>query len=393
MRSVINFDPVKRFMDDLTEWRIPGNSIVITLEGKEVFSYASGYADIEKRIPATKDHLVNMYSCSKVATVTAALQLYEQGKFQMDEPLYTYIPEFKEMYISDKQGIRKAQTPITLWHLFTMTSGISYNQEKEVFDTACKLTGGKMNTLQVIRCLAKAPLSFEPGTTWQYGFNHDILAAVVEIISGERFRDYMHRHIFEPLGMENCVYHNESVWNKMASQYRFVNQKPNDFISEQAGCNSNSDGFIKYVGPEVWNLVFGPEYDSGGAGITASVAEYSKLCTALANGGIGQTGERILDADTIEFLRTNQLSENQLKTFNWPQLKGYGYGLGVRTLIEKGTDIVGNIGEFGWGGAAGSSVWIDPELKLAVCYAHHMLNPQEEYYQPRLRNAVYSCVL
>ena len=162
----MDFTDLKEFMDHLTSWRIPGNGLKVCLEGKEVFSYTSGYADVENKIPMTLDHYVNIYSCSKVATVTAALQLYEQGKYQLDDPLYAFIPEYKEMYISDEKGLRKAEKPITLRHLFTMTSGLTYNRDTQAFQKARELTDGKMDTLTVIRCLATDPLAFEPGERW-----------------------------------------------------------------------------------------------------------------------------------------------------------------------------------------------------------------------------------
>ena len=130
-----------------------------------------------------------------------------------------------------------------------------------------------------------------------------------------------------------------------------------------------------------------------GAGLTTSVEDYSLFASALANGGKGANGERIISENTIQLMRKNQLNENQMKNFNWPQLKGYGYGLGVRTLLNAANaGSNGSFGEFGWGGAAGATVLIDPDLKLSMFYTHHMLNPQEEYYQPRLRNVLYSCV-
>ena len=139
--------------------------------------------------------------------------------------------------------------------------------------------------------------------------------------------------------------------------------------------------------------VLGPEYDSGGAGVTTSISDYSKFASALANGGVGQNGEQIISASMIELMRTNQLNEYQRSGMTWSQLKGYGYGLGVRTLIDKAqAGSCGNLGEFGWGGAAGATLLVDPDLHLSVAYAHHMLNPQEGYYQPRLRNIVYSCL-
>ena len=379
----MDFTPLKEFMDHLTAWRIPGNSIRVSIDDKEVFTYQSGYADVETKEPMTTKHLVNLYSCSKPATVTAALQLYEQGKIKLDDPVYAYIPEFRQMHLADGSV---AKNPMTLCHLFTMTSGLTYNTKTEAFDKARRLTDGKMDTLTVIRCLAEDPLSFEPGTKWQYSLSHDVLAAVVEVVSGEKFRDYVKHHIFDPLGMENCVYHNEDLWDKMAAQYRFVDGTEGTLVEKQSGQSTKEGGYLQREG---WISchIFGPEYDSGGSGITASVAEYSKFCDALANDGKG-----ILKPETIDLMRTNQIANVDKSLFNWKQLRHYGYGLGVRTLLEIPQDGNGNIGEFGWGGAAGASLWIDPEYKLSVCYAHHMLNPQEDYYQPRVRNVVYDCL-
>ena len=386
----MDFTNLKNFLDHLTSWRIPGNGVKVCLEGKEVFSYTSGYADVENKIPMTLDHYVNIYSCSKVATVTAALQLYEQGKFLLDDPLYAFIPEFKEMTISDENGLRKAEKPITLRQLFTMTSGLTYNRDTQAFAKARELTGGKMDTLTVIRCLATDPLAFEPGERWNYSLSHDVLAAVVEVISGKRFSEYVRENIFEPLDVK-AVYHNKSVQDKMAVQYEFVDGTSASLIDRQSGKVKAAGGYYRPSPKQILEL--GPEYDNGGGGITTTINDYSKFCVALANGGVGATGEKILSAGTIDLLRTNQLNAQQIKTFTWPQLKGYGYGLGVRTLIDKAAGTTGNVGEFGWGGAAGATVLIDPDLKLSVFYAHHMLNPQEDYYQPRLRNVVYSCIL
>ena len=220
----MDFTKLENFLDHLTSWRIPGNGVKVCLEGKEVFSYTSGYADVEKKIPMTLDHYINIYSCSKVATVTAALQLYEQGKFLLDDPLYAFIPEYKEITISDENGLRKAEKPITLRHLFTMTSGLTYNRKTQAFEKARELTGGKMDTLTVSRCLASDPLAFEPGEKWNYSLSHDVLAAVVEVISGKRFSEYMRENIFEPLDIK-AVYRNESVRDKMAVQYEYLDGK------------------------------------------------------------------------------------------------------------------------------------------------------------------------
>ena len=143
-------------MDDLTSWIIPGNSIVVYKDGQQVFSYQSGFSDLEKRVPMRGGELFNIYSCSKVATVTAALQLYERGKFLLDDPLYYYIPEFRNMNVRlSGSEIKKTTRPITMRHLFTMTAGFDYNTHAPWRKKADALTGGKMDTLQVARCLAE----------------------------------------------------------------------------------------------------------------------------------------------------------------------------------------------------------------------------------------------
>ncbi len=390
----MNFDLMKDFMDRLTAWRIPGNSISVCIDNREVFTYQSGYENFEKKIKMGSDKLFNIYSCSKVATVTAALQLYEKGLFLLDDPLYAFIPEYKEMYICGSDGnIRKAQNPITLRHLFTMTSGLTYNVRTPAYDKARKLTDGKMNTVTVAKCIAEDPLSFEPGECWQYSMSHDVLAAVVEIVSGKKFRDYMKDSIFTPLDMNETYYHNEGVLDRVCEQYEYVDPNEADIVRLQQAGNSNAEGVLVNVGKRVQFPVIGSEYDSGGAGITTSISDYSKFLSALANGGVGRNGERIIGSGTITLLHTNQLTENQSKYFDWQQHRGYGYGLGVRTMIstaESGSP--GSIGEFGWGGAAGATAIVDPKLHISVFYAHHMLNPQETYYQPRLRNVLYACL-
>ena len=390
----MNFTPMKEFMGMLTDWRIPGNSIKITLKNKEVFSFQSGFEDVKNKIPMSENLLFNIYSCSKPITVLAALQLYEKGYFLLDDPLYSFIPEYRDIYINKSNGDRiKANNPITLRHLFTMTSGLTYNTDTAAFKKAKEITNGRMNTLDTIKCLAADGLSFEPGEAWQYGLNHDVLAAVVEVISGKKFRDYVKENILLPLEMKDTYYHNENVIERVAKQYQYINSNETNIVKQQSDRNNQTkSGRIEEVGKAV-SLIFGEEYDSGGAGITTSVEDYSRFSSALANNGMGENGEQIISSNSIKMLKENQLNEHQIKYFNWPQLRGYGYGLGVRTMIDRvkaGSN--GSIGEFGWGGAAGATVLIDTDLNLSMFYTHHMLNPQEEYYQPRLRNVIYSCL-
>lgn len=387
----MNFSYMKDFMDRLTGWRIPGNSISVYVDNKEVFNYSSGYADVENKIPMSADKLLNIYSCSKPATVIGALQLYEKGYFLLDDPVYDFIPEFKDLHIQSEDGVVKAKNVMTMRHLFTMTSGITYNRSTEGFKKAAELTEGKMNTLTLAKCIASDPLAFEPGESWRYGLSHDVLGAVIEVISGKKFRDYMCENVFEPLGMKETCYHNDDVLDKMAEQYRFVVEDESDIVKLQSAGSKSLGGTLVNVGKARGDQA--SEYDSGGSGVVTSVNEYAKFVAALANGGVGPNGERILAESSIRLLRENQLNDVQLEQFNWPQLKGYGYGLGVRTLIDKAASgSTGSIGEFGWGGAAGATVLADLDNRVSMFYSHHMLNPQEDYYQPRIRNVLYTCL-
>ncbi|MBR2460214.1 MAG: beta-lactamase family protein [Clostridia bacterium] len=393
---VYDFTRVKQFLDSMAVNRSPGNAIVICHKGKKVFSYSAGYSDLEKKKPFTGEEYVNIYSCSKVTTVTAAAQLLERGAFLLRDPLYEYIPEYRYMAVSEQDGsLRDAVKPITVGDLFSMTAGFNYNLNSPSIKRAGEMTEGRYDTLTVVRELAREPLSFDPGTHWQYSLCHDVLAGLVEAVSGMKFRDYVKSNIFEPLGMTKSVYHHtEEVLAGMAEQYSFVptGQSSKFDIVEAQKYGSAKDGTFVNVGKGVSHIL-GPEYDSGGAGITTTVEDYAKLAAALSCGGISADGERILSPYTVELMKVNRMTTPQLqKDFCWRQFIGYGYGLGVRTHIDRAVSgSVAPLGEFGWGGAAGASFYTDSVNSIAAFYVQHCLNPREEWYQPRLCNAVFSC--
>lgn len=389
----MDFSSLKEFMDSLTNWIIPGNSICVYHKNKEVFRYSSGYSDVETGEPMSADKYINIYSCSKVTTVVAAMQLVEKGVINLTDPLYNYIPAYKNMMVMQPDGsLAPAKNAITIENLFTMTAGLNYDVYSEGVNKARELTGGKMDTKTVAECIATDPLAFEPGASWRYSLGHDVLAAVVEIASNKRFAEYVTENIFLPCGMTKSFYHNnEEIKKDMASQYRFETEGNFDAVASQRGDNKSQEGTVINVGLGN-HLVLGEDYDSGGAGIITTVADYAKLGNALANFGVAATAERILSKNAVEEIRRNRLNAEQLKAFSWPQLRGYGYGLGVRTLMDKeASGSNGSLKEFGWGGAAGATILIDPDQEFSFFYAHHMLNPQEDYYQPRLRNAAYKC--
>ena len=392
----MNFTRLRDFMDRLTAWGIPGNDVIIFLDNREVFRYQSGWADRENKKRMDGTQLFNIYSCSKLATVTAAMQLYEDGRFLLDDPLGDYFPEFREMTVKLPDGtLVPAKNPISVRHLFTMTAGLNYDLKSPALQKAAKLTGGRTDTLTAVRCLAEEPLSFEPGTHWQYSLCHDMLAGLVELISGMKFRDYVQNNIFGPLGMtESCYHASPETDRRLAAQYQFVSEGADGMtaVEQQSLGYTLPVGRVERIGKEN-GFTLGPEYDSGGAGVITSIGDYGRFVSALANGGIGPNGARILSSSSIDLMRTNQLGPALMPDFCWKQLTGYGYGLGVRTMIDRAkAGSAGPLGEFGWCGAAGATALADPENQLAVFYSHHMLNALESYYMPRLRNVVYACL-
>ncbi|MBE7036645.1 MAG: beta-lactamase family protein [Ruminococcaceae bacterium] len=375
---MMNFNALTALLDRLPqEAGIPGADCVVYHHRKEVYRHQSGYSDIAAKKPVETDVLYNVYSASKLVTCVAALKLYEQGYFLLTDPLYEYIPEFKTMKIKENGFVSQAKNDIVIRDLFTMTAGFSYDIKSPSLLAVKKETEQRCPTLEVVRALAKEPLLFEPGSRWYYSLCHDVLGGLVEVVSGKTLEEYCRENIFEPLHMNDTSYFmDEDKEKRLAPMYLFNEEK------EVAEPISNHNIFR-----------FGSEYASGGAGIVSSVSDFIKLADCLCAGGKTITGEHILGGNTIDLMRKNHLHSDGIREFGWNHMPGYGYGLGVRTMVDPvagGSN--GPVGEFGWGGAAGAYVLIDPDNELAVCYAQHMLTSKEEYIHRRIRNTVYGCL-
>ncbi len=379
----MNFTRLDNFLDKLTSWRIPGCDVIIMKDGEVIHRYFSGYSNLEDKIKMNGSESYNMYSSSKPVTVAAALTLVEKGDILLTDNLSEYIPEYKNVMveIKDEDGNVTYEKPcreITVRDIFTMTSGFDYTLETEAIKEIRENSIWRVPTVSAVRAFAKNPLVAHPGDRWIYGINHDILAGLCEIVTGERFSAFVKRVIFDVLGMENSDFsgESESLRARMARQYTF------DYKLDRPVFKNNGNKFILGIG-----------YESGGAGLISTVEDYIKFAYAMANGGVGANGGRILSPCTIELMRTNALTEAQRRSMNCGQYKGYGYGLGVRTMIDTSeAGSLGPVGEFGWAGAAGSYVMIDPDNNLALFYTHHMLENQEEYVVNRIRNITYACL-
>lgn len=386
------FARVGEYMDGLIHReRLAGCSILIHLGGEQVYEYYAGYADREQGRSLDSDTLFRIYSMTKPVTVTAALQLYEQGAFLLQDPVSQYLPEFKEMQVYERRAdgeyvLRPAAQEIRIRDLFCMTSGLTYDGKgcptEEL--TAQLLQEAYQNfeqrscpTRELVRRIAGIPLAFEPGSRWHYGLSHDVLGGLVEVLSGQRFGSYVKEHICEPLGMKETFFHGrEEQLSRLATVYtrrHDVLELCTDIFKE--------------------NYTEASQCDSGGAGLISSLRDYMRFAEALTNGGTSGDGARILGKETVQLLRRDHLGSLRSFMDDWPALPGYSYGLGVRTMVDPAAGGANSSpGEFGWSGMAGSYVLMDPEKQLTVVYMQQLVPSTEADIHPRLRNIIYGCL-
>lgn len=381
----MDFSKLRSFMDALCDWRIPGNACIVYYKRRPVFQYAAGYSNIETRQKMQGDELFYMYSATKPVTCAAALALWEQGKFILSDPVKKYLPEWADVKVryTDADGTEKLRAPardVTVQDLFTMQSGLDYNYFAPALAAAREKYAPECPTREMARAIAAEPLLFDPGTQWCYGFSHDILGALVEVIADEPFSAFVKRTVFDVIGMEQTTFGaDEKRREKIAVLYNFNDEQ--DRIQRDA-VQTNS-------------FIFGTSYDSGGAGLVSTVSDMAKFADVMSARGLTREGARILAPRTVDLMRRNHLKTipASLSSFANNELVGYGYGLGVRTMVDPAAGGAPSpVGEFGWTGAAGAYMLMDPENELAMFYAHHMTNNQEDFTAPRLRNVLYSCL-
>lgn len=384
-----NFDDLSALLEKFTKEGPAGCGCAVAKDGKVLYEGYFGYADIEEKRPITEDTVYRLFSLTKVVICTAALMLFERGKFLLNEPVYEYFPEYRDtkVLITEPNGnvhIEKTKNPMLIKHAFSMSNGLPYHfgdciSAREMKRIKEELTKkyGKYDIMTEVKAMASVPLQFEPGTHWLYGYGHDIIAALIQLISGKTVGQFLKDEIFDPLDMKSTGYrYHGDMESRMASLYR----------------KNDKGELIKIPGYE--DQLHQPDaiYEAGGFGLYSSVGDYLKFSQMLANGGV-YNGKRIIGRKTIDLMRTNHLNEVQLKDFGGSYLSGYGYGLGVRTLMSLSEGHSnGSIGEFGWTGVAGTYVSIDPKEGFSVVYMHQMDPNMEEYHHLRVRAVANGCL-
>ncbi len=297
--------------------------------------------------------------------------------------------QFQRLTATQPNGtveIQEAAQPALIRHAFSMAVGLPHPRgetptARAMADIRAKLDTkhgqGKFDIVADARAMAAAPAAFEAGTHFLYGYGHDIIAALIQIVSGKNLGDFLREEIFEPLGMQSTGYrYFGDIEKRMVALYQ-----------------RGEDGTLTKT-PDRQDYLHNREsrLERGGAGLFSTVPDYLKFTQMLANGGAAD-GRRIIGRKTIDLMRQNQLSEAQLRDFGGAYLAGYGYGLGVRTMMSTargGSNT--SAGEFGWTGALGTWTSIDPSEGVSVVYMHQTSPNMELYHHLRVRAAAYGAL-
>ncbi len=368
----MNFDILRKYLD--TQRGTPYSETYVMQDHEVLFHHTTGFDDPAAGARCKPNGFYHIFSCTKVMTAVAGMQLFERGKFLMDTPVADFLPEFSKITVKTPEGgVRPARTVMTMGHLFTMTSGLGYPLTWPEFEELKAERGGCAPTVEAMRTLASRPLLFDPGERFQYSLSHDVLGAVIEVITKKRLGDYLRDAILLPLGMTETGF---SV--PKGEEHRCVTPQHYD---------AETDTYEARPFACAYRLA--PDYESGGAGLITTPHDYALFADALACGGTGKTGAGILSPATIDMMRTPCVDIG--RNIEYLPANGWLYGYGVRTMADPR---LGNspIGEFGWDGACGCFILADPRNRLSMFHARFVENPENEYHSPRLRNVLYACL-
>ena len=358
-----------------------GAALVVTRHGIPAFTCSAGLANVETGMEFTENTICRVYSCTKVVTAMACMILVERGKLDVNKPLAEYLPEFSDPYFL-RDGKRVSSTPIRIHHLLNMTSGIPYPGDgMEGIDATNDLwyrldqsirDGNPMSTRGFAKGVAKNPLLFSAGDRWMYGASADVLGAVVEVISGKPFAEFLDTEIFKPLGMKDTAFYvPKEKRDRLGELYMSVGDKPEK---------------IDYVNLAIYDFEELPAFQSGGAGLFSTAKDFAKLGAELSFGTAG-----ILSRRSVDLIRENGLTKNQRRTFDWESNWGYGYGCLVRTLESRNkAGSLAGIGAFGWDGWTGCYIQIDPEEELSIILFMQHANTGTTDLSRSVVNAVYA---
>lgn len=402
---------------------VAGVNLLVTQHGQDRHYVQSGMRSIERNQAMTRDTIFRLYSQTKPITGTAVMMLVERGLIDLAEPVSDFLPGFKGQRVSldypdserpavtittgsgsgdsrrsDVPAIEttEATRPVLIRDLLTMTSGLVYPGNDSatarwtagLFDEidARLKTPKALTTIQIANRLGSAPLLFQPGSHWMYGTSADVLGAVVEVVSGKRFGDFLRQEIFEPLGMRDTAFFvPKDKIDRLAAVY---DNPSNPVDPDNAGLPLHEIE-TDHLGVQ-YRPTIDPSYQAGGAGLKSTVDDYAKFGQMLLNGGTAPDGTKLIQPATIRFMTTSGLTpQTQAEYENWQN--GYGYNTLMRTAQRPGrSETICNVGEFGWDGWLGTFFCDDPATGTTFLMMYQLTNSGTTPFTRAVKNIVFS---
>jgi CubicO group peptidase (beta-lactamase class C family) len=386
-------DHMQRYID---AGKIAGTLTLVARRGQVAYLEPQGHLEIERRRPVTADAVWRIYSMTKPITSVGLMMLYEEGRFQLDDPVHRFIPSWQNLrvFVGGNYPTFKTapvERPMTIRDLLSHTSGLTYGfMERTNVDAAYRKLGVADQTrsgytLQdMVDTLAELPLEFSPGTRWNYSVATDVIGHLIEVISGQRLDAYLRERILEPLGMRNTgfVLEDEQV-ARFAANY------------ERQG-----DGSLKMIDNPEQSSYRKRSFFSGGGGLLSTAPDYFRFTSMLQNMG-ELDGTRVLGRKTVELMTMNHLPGGQDLTdlaqagmFTETAYAGVGFGLGFSVQQSPArAQILGSAGEFAWGGAASTAFWIDPAEDLIVIFMTQLMPSSSYPLRRELRVLTYASLV
>jgi CubicO group peptidase (beta-lactamase class C family) len=370
--------------------KLAGCQVLVHRRGQLAYFESLGGMDMERTRPVPEDAIWRIYSMTKPVTSVALMTLYERGHFQLQDPVDRYLPRWRGLKVFEADGARlvDCERPMTIRDLLMHTSGLTYGADPEHPVSRRYREAGlllrDMPLAEFCDRLAELPLMFQPGTRWHYSVATDVCAALVEVISGRPFDEYLRGEIFEPLGLADTGFF---VPARDQARLPAIYQRQPDKTLTTPDPRFARD----YTRP--------PVFLSGGGGLVSTSADYLRFCRMLLGGG-SLDGARILGPRTVELMRQNHLPGGvdiaaiALGAFGETQFQGVGFGLGFSvSLGPVATGAIGSAGEFSWGGAASTIFWIDPREELIVIFMTQLLPSGTFNFRGQLHALIYPAIV
>ena len=346
----------------INDFNIPGIVTIVSRKGKIVYYKAFGSRDVQGEDKLLKDDLFRIYSMTKPVTAVAIMQLYEQGKFSLNDPVSKFLPEFNNLKVLNEDGVLEdVSTTMRMHHLLTHTAGFSYGFSDDQVDIQYSNADLFLseNLEDFVNRVAKLPLKFQPGTRYHYSIAVDLTGLIIERLSGQSLDKYFTENIFEPLGMKDTFFRvPKNKRGRFLTRYRYdiKNKKPVEYPANPGQAYSDFINVSMFA---------------GGGGLVSTAMDYMIFAECLRNGG-EFNGKRIIGAKTLNYMTSNHLPPSikgigRGESPNDPSISATKFGLGFGIIDNPNINsVIGSKGTYSWGGAAGTIFWVDPIEEIVV---------------------------